>query len=239
MDYDDNNVPLRSFVQTPQDLNARWQKKLETQAYTAPENVLDTTQAGNTTMNITRHWGSALGSNDLGVKVAKHLAWYEGWTDDWKNTRSAADQANPNLRQVEVIGPGITKQDHPEWVPKLEAAKGSPSKLSQVVGEFAGEYYKSYPEYVARAGIPLTTARDRKPDVTYIALADAMWHGGAGAAGAYADLIKQASTGRAGLDAALVQLKELAVYKQAGARRQSYLERGLSLSRLNMDNQGY
>lgn len=239
VDYDDDNVPLRSYVQTPQDLNQRWQKKLEMQAITAPENVLDTTQAGNVTMNITRHWGTSLGSNDLGVKVAKHLAWYEGWTSDWKNTRSAEDQANPNLRQVEVIGPGITKQDHPEWVAKLDAAKGSPEKLSQVVGEFAGEYYKAYPDVVARAGIPSTTSIDRRPDVTYIAIADAMWHGGLSGGNAYADLVKLASTGRDGVTEALGKLKDLAVYKQAGPKRQTYLEHGLSLAMIRPTKQGY
>lgn len=227
IDYDDNNVPLRQYVQTPDDLNRRYRAWVEEQAATAPENILDSVRVGGpsgVTLNVTRPWGNAFMSNDLGTKVAKHLARSEGWTPDWRNTRSAEGQADPNLRQVDVIGIGISKQDHPAWVERLDAAKGSPAKMSQVIGDFAGEYFKDFPDYVKEAGIPQTFEFGRRPDAVYIGLADAMWHGGATGAKQYAAAIKTASTD---LEQAKRDLMSTAVYKQSGPARRKFLERGL------------
>lgn len=227
IDYDDNNVPLRQYVQTPDDLNRRYRAWVEEQAATAPENILDSVRVGGpsgVTLNVTRPWGNAFMSNDLGTKVAKHLARSEGWTPDWRNTRSAEGRADPNLKQVDVIGIGISKQDHPEWVERLDAAKGSPAKMSQVIGDFAGEYFKDFPTYVKEAGIPQTFEFGRRPDAVYIGLADAMWHGGATGAKQYAAAIKTASTD---LEQAKRDLMSTAVYKQSGPARRKFLERGL------------
>lgn len=227
IDYDDNNVPLRQYVQTPDDLNRRYRAWVEEQAATAPENILDSVRVGGpsgVTLNVTRPWGNAFMSNDLGTKVAKHLARSEGWTPDWRNTRSAEGQADPNLKQVDVIGIGISKQDHPDWVERLDAAKGSPAKMSQVIGDFAGEYFKTFPAYVKEAGIPQTFEFGRRPDAVYIGLADAMWHGGATGAKQYAAAIKTASTD---LEQAKRDLMGTAVYKQSGPARRKFLERGL------------
>ena len=227
IDYDDNNVPLRQYVQTPDDLNRRYRAWVEEQAATAPENILDSVRVGGpsgVTLNVTRPWGNAFMSNDLGTKVAKHLARSEGWTPDWRNTRSAAGQADPNLKQVDVIGIGISKQDHPDWVERLDAAKGSPAKMSQVIGDFAGEYFKDFPAYVKEAGIPQTFEFGRRPDAVYIGLADAMWHGGATGAKQYAAAIKTASTD---IEQAKKDLMGTAVYKQSGPARRKFLERGL------------
>ena len=227
IDYDDNNVPLRQYVQTPDDLNRRYRAWVEEQAATAPENILDSVRVGGpsgVTLNVTRPWGNAFMSNDLGTKVAKHLARSEGWTPDWRNTRSAEGQADPNLKQVDVIGIGISKQDHPAWVERLDAAKGSPAKMSQVIGDFAGEYFKDFPAYVKEAGIPQTFEFGRRPDAVYIGLADAMWHGGATGAKQYAAAIKTASTD---LEQAKKDLMSTAVYKQSGPARRKFLERGL------------
>ena len=227
IDYDDNNVPLRQYVQTPNDLNRRYRAWVEEQAATAPENILDSVRVGGpsgVTLNVTRPWGNAFMSNDLGTKVAKHLARSEGWTPDWRNTRSAEGQADPNLKQVDVIGIGISKQDHPDWVERLDAAKGSPAKMSQVIGDFAGEYFKDFPAYVKEAGIPQTFEFGRRPDAVYIGLADAMWHGGATGAKQYAAAIKTASTD---LEQAKRDLMGTAVYKQSGPARRKFLERGL------------
>lgn len=227
IDYDDNNVPLRQYVQTPDDLNRRYRAWIEEQAATAPENILDSVRVGGpsgVTLNVTRPWGNAFMSNDLGTKVAKHLARSEGWTPDWRNTRSAEGQADPNLKQVDVIGIGISKQDHPEWVERLDAAKGSPAKMSQVIGDFAGEYFKDFPSYVKEAGIPQTFEFGRRPDAVYIGLADAMWHGGSTGAKQYAAAIKTASTD---LEQATRDLMSTAVYKQSGPARRKFLERGL------------
>ena len=227
IDYDDNNVPLRQYVQTPDDLNRRYRAWVEEQAATAPENILDSVRVGGpsgVTLNVTKPWGNAFMSNDLGTKVAKHLARSEGWTPDWRNTRSAEGQADPNLKQVDVIGIGISKQDHPEWVERLDAAKGSPAKMSQVIGDFAGEYFKTFPAYVKEAGIPQTFEFGRRPDAVYIGLADAMWHGGATGAKQYAAAINTASTD---LEQAKRDLMGTAVYKQSGPARRKFLERGL------------
>lgn len=227
IDYDDNNVPLRQYTQTPDDLNRRYKSWVEEQAATAPENILDSVRVGGpsgVTLNVTRPWGNAFMSNDLGTKVAKHLARSEGWTPDWRNTRSAEGQADPNLKQVDVIGIGISKQDHPQWVERLDAAKGSPAKMSQVIGDFAGEYFKDFPAYVKEAGIPQTFEFGRRPDAVYIGLADAMWHGGATGAKQYAAAIKTASTD---LEQAKRDLMSTAVYKQSGPARRKFLERGL------------
>lgn len=227
IDYDDNNVPLRQYVQTPEDLNRRYRVWVEEQAATAPENILDSVRVGGpsgVTLNVTKPWGNAFMSNDLGTKVAKHLARSEGWTPDWRNTRSAEGQADPNLKQVDVIGIGISKQDHPDWVERLDAAKGSPAKMSQVIGDFAGEYFKTFPAYVKEAGIPQTFEFGRRPDAVYIGLADAMWHGGATGAKQYAAAIKTASTD---LEQAKRDLMSTAVYKQSGPARRKFLERGL------------
>lgn len=227
IDYDDNNVPLRQYVQTPDDLNRRYRAWVEEQAATAPENILDSVRVGGpsgVTLNVTRPWGNAFMSNDLGTKVAKHLARSEGWTPDWRNTRSAEGQADPNLKQVDVIGIGISKQDHPQWVERLDAAKGSPAKMSQVIGDFAGEYFKDFPDYVKEAGIPQTFEFGRRPDAVYIGLADAMWHGGATGAKQYAAAIKTASTD---IKQAKKDLMGTAVYKQSGPARRKFLERGL------------
>ena len=227
IDYDDNNVPLRQYTQTPDDLNRRYSAWVEEQAATAPENILDSVRVGGpsgVTLNVTRPWGNAFMSNDLGTKVAKHLARSEGWTPDWRNTRSAEGQADPNLKQVDVIGIGISKQDHPEWVERLDAAKGSPAKMSQVIGDFAGEYFKDFPAYVKEAGIPQTFEFGRRPDAVYIGLADAMWHGGTTGAKQYAAAIKTASTD---LEQAKRDLMGTAVYKQSGPERRKFLERGL------------
>lgn len=227
IDYDDNNVPLRQYVQTPDDLNRRYRAWVEEQAATAPENIIDSVRVGGPsgiTLNVTRPWGNAFMSNDLGTKVAKHLARSEGWTPDWRNTRSAEGQADPNLKQVDVIGIGISKQDHPQWVERLDAAKGSPAKLSQVIGDFAGEYFKDFPAYVKEAGIPQTFEFGRRPDAVYIGLADAMWHGGATGAKQYAAAIKTASTD---IEQAKKDLMSTAVYKQSGPARRKFLERGL------------
>ena len=227
IDYDDNNVPLRQYVQTPDDLNRRYRAWVEEQAATAPENILDSVRVGGpsgVTLNVTRPWGNAFMSNDLGTKVAKHLARSEGWTPDWRNTRSAEGQADPNLKQVDVIGIGISKQDHPDWVERLDAAKGSPAKMSQVIGDFAGEYFKDFPAYVKEAGIPQTFEFGRRPDAVYIGLADAMWHGGTTGAEQYAAAIKTASTD---LEQAKMDLMGTAVYKQSGPARRKFLERGL------------
>ena len=227
IDYDDNNVPLRQYVQTPDDLNRRYRAWVEEQAATAPENILDSVRVGGpsgVTLNVTRPWGNAFMSNDLGTKVAKHLARSEGWTPDWRNTRSAEGQADPNLKQVDVIGIGISKQDHPDWVERLDAAKGSPAKMSQVIGDFAGEYFKDFPAYVKEAGIPQTFEFGRRPDAVYIGLADAMWHGGATGAKQYAAAIKTASTD---IEQAKKDLMGTAVYKQSGPARRKFLERGL------------
>lgn len=227
IDYDDNNVPLRQYTQTPDDLNRRYRAWVEEQAATAPENILDSARVGGpsgTTLNVTKPWGNAFMSNDLGTKVAKHLARSEGWTPDWRNTRSAEGQADPNLKQVDVIGIGISKQDHPDWVERLDAAKGSPAKMSQVIGDFAGEYFKNFPAYVKEAGIPQTFEFGRRPDAVYIGLADAMWHGGATGAKQYAAAIKTASTD---LEQAKKDLMGTAVYKQSGPERRKFLERGL------------
>lgn len=227
IDYDDNNVPLRQYVQTPDDLNRRYRAWVEEQAATAPENILDSVRVGGpsgVTLNVTRPWGNAFMSNDLGTKVAKHLARSEGWTPDWRNTRSAEGQADPNLKQVDVIGIGISKQDHPDWVERLDAAKGSPAKMSQVIGDFAGEYFKDFPAYVKEAGIPQTFEFGRRPDAVYIGLADAMWHGGSTGAKQYAAAIKTASTD---LEQAKRDLMSTAVYKQSGPARRKFLERGL------------
>lgn len=227
IDYDDNNVPLRQYVQTPDDLNRRYRAWVEEQAATAPENILDSVRVGGpsgVTLNVTRPWGNAFMSNDLGTKVAKHLARSEGWTPDWRNTRSAEGQADPNLKQVDVIGIGISKQDHPDWVERLDAAKGSPAKMSQVIGDFAGEYFKDFPAYVKEAGIPQTFEFGRRPDAVYIGLADAMWHGGATGAKQYAAAIKTASTD---IEQAKKDLMSTAVYKQSGPARRKFLERGL------------
>ena len=227
IDYDDNNVPLRQYVQTPEDLNRRYRVWVEEQAATAPENILDSVRVGGpsgVTLNVTKPWGNAFMSNDLGTKVAKHLARSEGWTPDWRNTRSAEGQADSNLKQVDVIGIGISKQDHPEWVERLDAAKGSPAKMSQVIGDFAGEYFKDFPAYVKEAGIPQTFEFGRRPDAVYIGLADAMWHGGATGAKQYAAAIKTASTD---IEQAKRDLMSTAVYKQSGPARRKFLERGL------------
>ena len=227
IDYDDNNIPLRQYVQTPDDLNRRYRAWVEEQAATAPENILDSVRVGGpsgVTLNVTKPWGNAFMSNDLGTKVAKHLARSEGWTPDWRNTRSAEGQADPNLKQVDVIGIGISKQDHPAWVERLDAAKGSPAKMSQVIGDFAGEYFKDFPAYVKEAGIPQTFEFGRRPDAVYIGLADAMWHGGATGAKQYAAAIKTASTD---LEQAKKDLMGTAVYKQSGPARRKFLERGL------------
>lgn len=227
IDYDDNNVPLRQYVQTPEDLNRRYRVWVEEQAATAPENILDSVRVGGpsgVTLNVTRPWGNAFMSNDLGTKVAKHLARSEGWTPDWRNTRSAEGQADPNLKQVDVIGIGISKQDHPDWVERLDAAKGSSAKMSQVIGDFAGEYFKDFPAYVKEAGIPQTFEFGRRPDAVYIGLADAMWHGGATGAKQYAAAIKTASTD---IEQAKKDLIGTAVYKQSGPARRKFLERGL------------
>ena len=227
IDYDDNNVPLRQYVQTPDDLNRRYRAWVEEQAATAPENILDSVRVGGpsgVTLNVTKPWGNAFMSNDLGTKVAKHLARSEGWTPDWRNTRSAEGQADPNLKQVDVIGIGISKQDHPDWVERLDAAKGSPAKMSQVIGGFAGEYFKDFPAYVKEAGIPQTFEFGRRPDAVYIGLADAMWHGGATGAKQYAAAIKTASTD---IEQAKKDLMGTAVYKQSGPARRKFLERGL------------
>ena len=227
IDYDDNNVPLRQYTQTPDDLNRRYSAWVEEQAATAPENILDSVRVGGpsgVTLNVTRPWGNAFMSNDLGTKVAKHLARSEGWTPDWRNTRSAEGQADPNLKQVDVIGIGISKQDHPEWVERLDASKGSPAKMSQVIGDFAGEYFKDFPAYVKEAGIPQTFEFGRRPDAVYIGLADAMWHGGATGAKQYAAAIKTASTN---IEQAKKDLMGTAVYKQSGPARRKFLERGL------------
>lgn len=227
IDYDDNNVPLRQYVQTPDDLNRRYKSWIEEQAVSAPENILDSVRVGGpsgTTLNVTKPWGNAFMSNDLGTKVAKHLARSEGWTPDWRNTRSAEGQADPNLKQVDVIGIGISKQDHPEWVERLDAAKGSPANMSQVIGDFAGEYFKTFPAYVREAGIPQTFEFGRRPDAVYISLADAMWHGGTTGAKQYAAAIKTASTD---LEQAKRDLMSTAVYKQSGPERRKFLERGL------------
>lgn len=227
IDYDDNNVPLRQYVQTPEDLNRRYRVWVEEQAATAPENILDSVRVGGpsgVTLNVTKPWGNAFMSNDLGTKVAKHLARSEGWTPDWRNTRSAEGQADPNLKQVDVIGIGISKQDHPQWVERLDAAKGSPAKMSQVIGDFAGEYFKDFPAYVKEAGIPQTFEFGRRPDAVYIGLADAMWHGGATGAKQYAAAIKTASTD---IEQAKKDLMSTAVYKQSGPARRKFLERGL------------
>lgn len=227
IDYDDNNVPLRQYVQTPDDLNRRYRAWVEEQAATAPENILDSVRVGGpsgVTLNVTRPWGNAFMSNDLGTKVAKHLARSEGWTPDWRNTRSAEGQADPNLKQVDVIGIGISKQDHPDWVERLDAAKGSPAKMSQVIGDFAGEYFKNFPAYVKEAGIPQTFEFGRRPDAVYIGLADAMWHGGSTGAKQYAAAIKTASTD---IEQAKKDLMSTAVYKQSGPARRKFLERGL------------
>ena len=227
IDYDDNNIPLRQYVQTPDDLNRRYRAWVEEQAATAPENILDSVRVGGpsgVTLNVTRPWGNAFMSNDLGTKVAKYLARSEGWTPDWRNTRSAEGQADPNLKQVDVIGIGISKQDHPEWVERLDAAKGSPAKMSQVIGDFAGEYFKDFPAYVKEAGIPQTFEFGRRPDAVYIGLADAMWHGGSTGAKQYAAAIKTASTD---LEQAKRDLMGTAVYKQSGPARRKFLERGL------------
>lgn len=227
IDYDDNNVPLRQYTQTPDDLNRRYSAWVEDQAATAPENILDSVRVGGpsgVTLNVTRTWGNAFMSNDLGTKVAKHLARSEGWTPDWRNTRNAEGRADPNLKQVDVIGIGISKQDHPEWVARLDAAKGSPAKMSQVIGDFAGEYFKTFPAYVREAGIPQTFEFGRRPDAVYIGLADAMWHGGATGAKQYAAAIKTASTD---LEQAKRDLMSTAVYKQSGPERRKFLERGL------------
>ena len=227
IDYDDNNVPLRQYVQTPDDLNRRYRAWIEEQAATAPENILDSVRVGGpsgVTLNVTRPWGNAFMSNDLGTKVAKHLARSEGWAPDWRNTRSAEGQADPNLKQVDVIGIGISKQDHPQWVERLDAAKGSPAKMSQVIGDFAGEYFKTFPAYVKEAGIPQTFEFGRRPDAVYIGLADAMWHGGTTGAKQYAAAIKTASTD---LEQAKKDLMGTAVYKQSGPERRKFLERGL------------
>lgn len=226
--YDDNNnaLPLH-YVQDGVDLNHRYRAWVEEQAATAPENILDSVRVGGpsgVTLNVTRPWGNAFMSNDLGAKVAKHLARSEGWTPDWRNTRSAEGQADPNLKQVDVIGIGISKQDHPEWVERLDAAKGSPAKMSQVIGDFAGEYFKDFPAYVKEAGIPQTFEFGRRPDAVYIGLADAMWHGGATGAKQYAAAIKTASTD---LEQAKRDLMGTAVYKQSGPARRKFLERGL------------
>jgi hypothetical protein len=227
IDYDDNNVPLRQYTQTPDDLNRRYSAWVEEQAAYAPENILDSVRVGGpsgTTLNVTKPWGNAFMSNDLGTKVAKHLARSEGWTPDWRNTRSAEGQADPNLKQVDVIGIGISKQDHPEWVERLDAAKGSPAKMSQVIGDFAGEYFKTFPAYVKEAGIPQTFEFGRRPDAVYIGLADAMWHGGTTGAKQYAAAIKTASTDP---EQAKRDLMSTAVYKQSGPERRKFLERGL------------
>ena len=227
IDYDDNNVPLRQYVQTPEDLNRRYRAWVEEQAATAPENILDSVRVGGpsgVTLNVTKPWGNAFMSNDLGTKVAKHLARSEGWTPDWRNTRSAEGQADPNLKQVDVIGIGISKQDHPQWVERLDAAKGSPAKMSQVIGDFAGEYFKDFPAYVKEAGIPQTFEFGRRPDAVYIGLADAMWHGGATGAKQYAAAIKTASTD---IEQAKKDLMSTAVYQQSGPARRKFLERGL------------
>lgn len=227
IDYDDNNVPLRQYTQTPDDLNRRYSAWVGEQAATAPENILDSVRVGGpsgVTLNVTRPWGNAFMSNDLGTKVAKHLARSEGWTPDWRNTRSAEGQADPNLKQVDVIGIGISKQDHPAWVERLDAAKGSPAKMSQVIGDFAGEYFKDFPAYVKEAGIPQTFEFGRRPDAVYIGLADAMWHGGATGAKQYAAAIKTASTD---IEQAKKDLMGTAVYKQSGPARRKFLERGL------------
>lgn len=226
--YDDNNnaLPLH-YVQDAVDLNRRYRAWVEEQAATAPENILDSVRVGGpsgVTLNVTKPWGNAFMSNDLGTKVAKHLARSEGWTPDWKNTRSVEDQADPNLKQVDVIGIGISKQDHPEWVERLDAAKGSPAKMSQVVGDFAGEYFKTFPAYVKEAGIPQTFEFGRRPDAVYIGLADAMWHGGTTGAKQYAAAIKTASTD---IEQAKKDLMGTAVYKQSGPERRKFLERGL------------
>ena len=226
--YDDNNnaLPLH-YVQDGVDLNRRYRAWVEEQAATAPENILDSVRVGGpsgVTLNVTRPWGNAFMSNDLGTKVAKHLARSEGWTPDWRNTRSAGGQADPNLKQVDVIGIGISKQDHPDWVERLDAAKGSPARMSQVIGDFAGEYFKDFPAYVKEAGIPQTFEFGRRPDAVYIGLADAMWHGGATGAKQYAAAIKTASTD---IEQAKKDLMSTAVYKQSGPARRKFLERGL------------
>ena len=226
--YDDNNnaLPLH-YVQDAVDLNRRYRAWVEEQAATAPENILDSVRVGGpsgVTLNVTKPWGNAFMSNDLGTKVAKHLARSEGWTPDWRNTRSAEGQADPNLKQVDVIGIGISKQDHPDWVERLDAAKGSPAKMSQVIGDFAGEYFKTFPAYVKEAGIPQTFEFGRRPDAVYIGLADAMWHGGTTGAKQYAAAIKTASTD---IEQAKKDLMGTAVYKQSGPERRKFLERGL------------
>lgn len=151
----------------------------------------------------------------FGKELAANLARFEGFTSDWKNTRSAKDQKNPKLTQTEVIGIGVSKI-HKKWVPLFDAAKGDPKKMGEVTAKFAQSFYRGIDQKAQVYGLDLYNPRTKQ---TALAFMDAHWHGNQKQYGA---ALKQPD-----LKSALEVLKQQPIFKEAQEERRKFYVQGL------------
>ena len=171
-------------------------------------------KAGQPQFTMTQGWQeTALGH--LGTKLATRMHAYEGFVDKPTNTRSAKDQQNPNLKQVHVMGLGVSLEDHPKWAARFKAVSGNPVAISALNAEFAKDYFKDTFEVGKQSGLHSGLLNDPKYEEPILALAYSKWLGGKGGAMEYALVLRTAQTD---VGQALNDLKRLAIYKQAGTQ---------------------
>ena len=222
--YDTIGLPMK--VIDAHDIAKKYREIQQEQGAGTP--VLSTMRVGNpvsgTNLNITADWGAAMGSNTLGVKLAKQLRVFEGWAGH-KGTVPAANEGEaPNTKRV--YGLGIL-DIHKDWAQKMEATQGDPTKMAEVQGQFVRWYFDTQvpiKDYYAKAGLAMPDSENKAPDSAYVALADTAWHGGSGSASQYAEALKLAKTD---INAAMVKLQDIPAYKRSQTSRKGLLRSGL------------
>lgn len=190
--------------------------------------VLSTMRVGNPAsglnLNITADWGAAMGSNTLGVKLAKQFRMFEGWAGHKGVVPASNEGEAPNTKRV--YGLGIL-DIHKDWAQKMEATQGDPTKLAEVQGQFVRWYFSTQvpiKDYYNKAGLAPPDSKDKAADDAYVALADTAWHGGSGSASLYAEALKLAKTD---INGAMTKLQDIPAYKRSQTARKGLLRSGL------------
>ena len=190
--------------------------------------VLSTMRVGNPAsgmnFNITADWGAAMGSNTLGVKLAKQFRMFEGWAGHKGTVPVSNEGEAPNTKRV--YGLGIL-DIHKDWAQKMEATQGDPTRLAEVQGKFVRWYFSTQvpiKDYYTKAGLASPDSQEKAPDDAYVALADVAWHGGSGSASLYAEALKLAKTD---INGAMTKLQDIPAYKRSQIARKGLLRSGL------------
>ena len=120
------------------------------------------------------------GNKDIAVAMVNHWNRFEGFTDTSVTSKAIEGTTS---RTSNVIGWGITQQNHQAVFAKMQRAKSTQERV-QINADFLGKYFAdtNLAGNAKKAGIPLpsTAPYPKYLQDVYVLLADGTWHGGSG-----------------------------------------------------------